>query len=87
MHRHAPFWTRNEATGEDQICAVVTEQEYFVLEKDARRQGKTIAEILYPQIIDALQPRGYDTPIDCFSVSIEPPRDGEAPRPYCPTSQ
>jgi hypothetical protein len=78
------FWNRNEATGEDEIYAVVTEREYFALEIEAQRQGKTIAEILYPQIGDALQAQGYYTPADCFSVCVDVPHDGEAPRPYCP---
>ena len=83
------FWNRDETTGEDTICAVVTEREYFALEKEAQRQGKTIVEIIYPQIIDALQEHGYNTPTQCFFVSVEPPRDGEPPCScsYCPPIQ
>jgi hypothetical protein len=65
-------------TGEDEICLVVSQHLYFELEKRAQLRGKTVVENLYPELIDQLRARGYNTPLDCFYVTAELP-DGPLP--------
>ena len=67
------FWCRNDGSGEEQICALVNEGDYFTLERQAQKRGKSVAENLYPQMIDALQSHGYNTPPDCFFVTLDVP--------------
>jgi hypothetical protein len=69
------FWSRHEVTGEDEICAVVSQHQYFELEKRAQLRGKTVVETLYPELVDQLRAHGYNTPLDCFYVTPQLPDD------------
>ena len=65
---------RDPVTGEDAVCAVAaTERDYFEFEKHAQRRGKTVEQYLYAQMIDDLIAHGFNTPPDCFSVTVGMP--------------
>jgi hypothetical protein len=74
------YCRRDDADGGDQICLVVDERDYFELEKRAPRRGKTVEQDLYCGMIDALQSHGFNTPPDCFFVSVDVPAEDAPPR-------
>jgi hypothetical protein len=68
------YSSRDPLTGEDAICIVAnTERDYFELEKDAQRRGKTVGQYVYEQLIGDLIAHGFNTPPDCFSVTVGMP--------------
>jgi hypothetical protein len=80
------FTATDETTGEDQICCVVpTEQDYYKLQREAQKRGKQVDEYLYAEMLPVLKANGYNTPPDCFSVTVGvPPEPGEPIAPYAP---
>jgi hypothetical protein len=75
------LWCKHDVIGEDEICVIVSERQYFELEKRAQQRGKTVVENLYPELIDQLKAHGYNTPLDCFYVTAELPDDPVTGKP------
>lgn len=75
------FCFRDDATGEDEIFIMVSEQGYYELEKQAQQRGKTVEENIYPLMIDQFRAHGFNIPPDCFFVTVEALEDGFTDRP------
>lgn len=57
------FGRYNPATGEDQICCVLrNERNYFELELQAQRHGKSVHDHFYAEMLPHLKARGCNTP-------------------------
>jgi hypothetical protein len=67
------FRRTGNADGRDEFCAVISEQDYFVLEKIAQRRGKTVFDDAYWQTMDQLRSYGYTVPPERFHMSVGVP--------------
>lgn len=68
------FMRHQPATGEHEImCVLNDERDYFKLELQAQRRGKSVQDHLYSEMLPLLKAHGLNTPPDCFFVTSSPP--------------
>jgi hypothetical protein len=72
----------DEASGEDKICCVLdSDRDYFRLEEEAQRRGKSIQAYLYGEMIMQLKASSFNTPLDSFYVTTERPDEIDTGKP------